>query len=84
MTASEITARIALNRLTQERVARAAGYDPTLFSRILRGLRSEPPDFEQRVTVALDRLEPAERAAAEARGCWEGRREAAGANASAR
>ncbi len=67
MSASEVTARIALNRLTQERVALAAGYEPSLFSRILRGLRPEPPDFEARATAALDRLEAAEQAADEAR-----------------
>ena len=59
--------RLALSGLTQERVAREAGYDPTLFSRMLRGLRPEPPDFEARVGQALDRLEAAEQAAAEAR-----------------
>ena len=41
--------------------------NPTLFSRILRGLRREPVDFARRVTAALDRLEQAERAADTAR-----------------
>ena len=41
--------------------------NPTLFSRILRGLRPEPADFERRVTAALDRLEQAEQAAEKAR-----------------
>ena len=59
--------RLALSGFTQERVALASGYEPSLFSRILRGLRPEPPDFEARVTAALDRLERAEKAAQEAR-----------------
>ena len=59
--------RLAQLGLSQERVALAAGYDPSLFSRILRGLRPEPADFERRVTAALNRLERAERAADKAR-----------------
>ena len=41
--------------------------NPTLFSRILRGLRREPADFARRVTAALDKLEEAEQAADKAR-----------------
>ena len=62
-----IKVRITKLGTNQERVARAAGYDPSLFSRILNGLRPPPPDFEAKVTAALDRLEAAERAAEEAR-----------------
>ena len=53
--------------ISQEQVAQAAGYDPTLFSRYLRGLRKPPSDFDQKVNEALDRMEAAENAAAEAR-----------------
>ena len=67
MSLEHVRTRIALNGVSQEGVAREAGYEPSLFSRILRGLRPEPDDFEARVTAALDRLEAAERAADEAR-----------------
>ena len=67
MSREHVRQRIAVNRLSQEGVARAAGYEPSAFSRILRGLRPEPPDFEARVTAALERLERAEKAAQEAR-----------------
>ena len=63
----EIKARIARLPHSQEQIALAAGYEPSLFSRILRGLRREPDDFERRVTAALDRLKRAERAAEKAR-----------------
>ena len=53
--------------ITQERVALAAGYEPSRFSRILNGLRPAPEGFEERVHATLDRLEAAERAAEEAR-----------------
>ncbi len=59
--------RIRLLGISQERVAQAAGYDPTLFSRYLRGLRPPPPDFFEKVNAALDRLERAEKAAQEAK-----------------
>ena len=39
--------------LSQERTALAAGYDPARFSRILRGLLPEPPDFWDRIDAAL-------------------------------
>ena len=63
----EVRSRLAKLGLSQERVALAAGYDPSLFSRILRGLRPEPADFARRVTAALNRLERAEQAADRAR-----------------
>ena len=43
------------------------GIEPTLFSRILRGLRPMPEGFEGQVMATLDRLGAAEQAAAEAR-----------------
>ena len=52
---------------TQEAVAIQAGYEPTAFSRILRGLRKPPAGFEDRVYEAIDALECAEMAAEEAR-----------------
>ena len=62
-----IRTRIFQLGISQERVALAAGYDPTLFSRILNGIRPAPPDFEVRVNATLDKLEAAEKAAQEAR-----------------
>ena len=62
-----IKARIFQLGISQERVALAAGYDPTLFSRILNEIRPTPPDFVERVNATLDKLEAAERAATEAR-----------------
>ncbi len=67
MSGEHIRDRIAIFPLSQEQIALEAGYDPSLFSRILRGLRREPTDFERRVTAALDRLEEAEQAADTAR-----------------
>ncbi len=63
----DIRRRMALLSVSQERIALAAGYEPSLFSRILNGLRREPADFERRVTAVLDRLERAEQAADKAR-----------------
>lgn len=67
MTHSDIQQRIAKLGMTQERLAQQLDYDPTLFSRLIRGLRAAPHGFEERVSRALDRLEAAERAAEEAR-----------------
>ena len=67
MTYDELKARIARLPHSQEQIALAAGFEPSLFSRILRGLRPEPADFARRVTAALDRLERAEQAADRAR-----------------
>ena len=52
---------------SQEQVAQAAGYEPSLLNRYLNGRRTAPPDFEAKVNATLDRLEKAEKAAAEAR-----------------
>ena len=54
--------RVTKASITQERFALSLGYDPTLLSRIIRGLRPAPEGFEARVNNALDRLEAAERA----------------------
>ena len=59
--------RVSRSGQSQERLALEIGMNPTLFSRILRGLRPEPEDFARRVTAALDRLEQAEQAADKAR-----------------
>ena len=59
--------RIASSSATQEAIAAQVGYDPTVFSRILRGLRRRPADFEDRVYEAIDVLECADVAAEEAR-----------------
>ena len=64
---SGIKARIFQLGVSQERVALAADYDPSLFSRILNGIRPAPEGFEARVNATLDRLEAAEKAADEAR-----------------
>ena len=64
---AHIRRRVATSTVTQEAIAAEAGYDQTAFSRILRGLRKPPPDFEDRVYEAIDALECAEMAAEEAR-----------------
>ena len=66
-----VRSRIFQLGIPQERVALAAGYGPSLFSRYLsrylRGRRRPPPDFVEKVNAAIDRLEAAEKAAQEAR-----------------
>ena len=47
---------------TQAQVAHVLGVDPSLFSRIVKGFRPMPADFEKCVDAALDRLERAEKA----------------------
>ena len=64
---AKIKLRIFELGIRQEQVADEAGYDPTLFSRYLRGRRRPPADFFEKVNAALDRLEAAEKAASEAR-----------------
>ncbi len=64
---SHLKARVTLLGIRQEQVAEVAGYESTLFSRYLNGRREPPADFKAKVTAALDRLEAAENAAAEAR-----------------
>ena len=63
---------IRRSSVTQERLALSLGYDPTLFSRILRGLRPMPADFEPRLYEVLDRVERAELAAQTERARVEG------------
>ena len=62
-----IQVRVRQSSVSQERVAKEAGYPVTAFSRMLRGLRARPPGFEDQVYAALDALECAEMAAEEAR-----------------
>ena len=62
-----IARRIALSGLTREAVAVEAGIHPSVMSRVLRGLRRPPKNFNERVNSALDRLVAAEKAADEAR-----------------
>lgn len=64
---TDLRQRIAASPLTQEHLAIKLGYDPTLFSRIIRGLRPAPDGFADRVDAMLDLLERAEAAAEEAR-----------------
>ncbi len=63
----KLRARIAELGVRQGDVAVQLGIHPTLLSSILNGRRQPPADFEANVTAALDRLEAAENAAAEAR-----------------
>ena len=65
--AIHIQRRIALAGLTRDAVAREAAVHPSVLSRVLRGHRPPPPDFEQRVIAAIELLERAEAAAREAR-----------------
>ena len=63
----KIKGRIAEAGVRRRDVARAVGYSESMFSLILQGDRTMPPDFEARVHAALERLEAAEKAAQEAR-----------------
>lgn len=63
----ELRQRIRDASITQERLALQLGFDPSLFSRYLRGLRPAPDGFAAKVAAALDKLEQAEAAADEAR-----------------
>ena len=62
-----IRGRMAELGVTQQDLADALGFNPTLLNHILKGRRTPPADFERRVTAALDRLEQAEQAADKAR-----------------
>ena len=62
-----LKAEIVRRGLRQIDVARRIGIDPTALNQILNGHRPPPKDFESRVLAALDLLEAAEQAAAEAR-----------------
>ncbi len=63
----QIKGRIAELGVTQHDLANALRMHATLLNHILKGRRTPPADFYERVTAALDRLEAAERAADEAR-----------------
>ena len=63
----KLKAEIVRRGIRQHDVARQIGVDPSAFNLYINGHREPPPDFEERVTTALDRLERAEQAAAEAR-----------------
>ena len=63
----DVKVRIMELDIRQETVAAEAGYDVSTFSRIIRGRQATPSGFEERVKIALDCLEAAERAAQEAR-----------------
>ena len=63
----KIKGRIAEAGVRRRDVAHAVGYSESMFSLILQGDRTMPPDFESRVRTATDRLEAAEKAAQEAR-----------------
>ncbi len=62
-----LRARIARLGVRHVDVAKHLGIHPTLLSAILNEHRQPPPDFEAKVNATLDRLEKAEKAAAEAR-----------------
>ena len=65
---NDIRVRLAQLGRSQDWLSKEIGMDPTLFSRVLRGLRpGTPPDFCVRVDTALSRHEAAERAATVAR-----------------
>ena len=60
--ARTIRARIAALGVEQQRVALLAGYEASAFSRILSGVRKQPADFIERVTIVLDALDEADQA----------------------
>ena len=63
----KIKGRIAEAGVRRRDVAHAIGYSESMFSLILQGDRTMPLDFDSRVRAAIDRLETADKAAAEAR-----------------
>ena len=63
----DIHERIQRSTTTQEKLAQAIGYEPSLFSRIIRGLRPMPDGFETKVARMLTQLEMADEAAQTAR-----------------
>ena len=65
--ARAVRVRIAQARTTQEMVARRVGIHPSLLSRYLRGHRSISDSLLAAIHHEIDRLEMAERAAADAR-----------------
>ena len=65
--APAIRARLATLGLPQHALAAALGVSQATLSLWLNGYREPPPEFEAEATEALDLLEQAEKAAAEAR-----------------
>ena len=65
--AQAIRARLATLGLPQHALAAALGVSQATLSLWLNGYREPPPEFEAEAAEALDLLEQAERAAAEAR-----------------
>ena len=63
----QIRSRLAGLKLSQHALAAMLGVSQTKLNLILNGHRSPPTGFEAEASVALDRLERAELAAAEAR-----------------
>ena len=64
---TRLRGRLAELGVTQQDLADHLGINPTLLNHILKGRRPPPPDFFEKVNVALDRLERAEKAAQEAK-----------------
>ena len=65
--ARRIRSRLAALGLSQHDLAAALGISQSMLNLILNGRRNPPAGFEADVRAALDTLERAERAAAEAR-----------------
>ena len=64
---TDLLLRIRELGLSQDEVAHAVGYEPSVFNRYLNGVRTAPPDFGKKVNAALDLLERAEKAGQKAR-----------------
>ena len=62
-----IKGRMGYLGITQERLALEMGLERSALSRYMRAARPMPDGFEARLHRALDQIEAAERAAAEAR-----------------
>ena len=64
---ARLRGRIAEAGIRHADLAKHLGIHPTLFSAIITGRRDAPVGFATRAHATLDRLEAAEKAAAEAR-----------------
>ncbi len=62
-----LRARLATLRVRHVDIAHQLGIHPSLLSAFLNERRELSPDFEKRITAAVDLLEEAEKAAQEAR-----------------
>ncbi len=58
---TDLRQRIAACGMSQNRLAGFLGYETTMFSRVLNGVRSTPEGFDDRLLYALDRLVPMQR-----------------------